>query len=424
MLELSDQLVQANSQLVVSALRAQTDAAAAKQSLEALARSSELDALTELPNRQSLLSRFKYAAAIARRSGTQLAFLFVDLNNFKQINDTLGHGVGDQVLRLVAKRLAIAVRESDTVSRHGGDEFLILLPDISHAADVMQIARQLIAALGRPTRVGKHSMKLTASIGVSLFPRDAGDIDTLIRHADAAMYRAKRGHGGVAFHNCESTENDNMHLPPPERSKEDTEYALPHQIEFLMYLDRKLRDPLMSMPQIHTLIERRVAHLSRLDTGSPDTLRGSTCRAEPAPRTSDLTDAVHAAVAACRPRMDERLQHLTVDIGAGVAGFFGESIHLIHIVSNLLDHASKYANDSGHVTLSVAQSDNSVEITVKDNGIGMSAEDLAAIVEREVGLTAVRDLAGAYGGTLTASSTGHGCGSTFVVVLPNLGRGQ
>jgi diguanylate cyclase (GGDEF)-like protein len=158
-------LVAANEHLVVSALRAQSAADVATHALEVLSRSSELDSLTDLPNRQSFLSRFTYAIAIARRIGTQLALLFLDLNNFKQINDTLGHAVGDQVLRLAAKRLAAAVRESDTVSRHGGDEFLILLTDVSHASDVVQIATMLISALGRPARVGEHVLRLTASIG-------------------------------------------------------------------------------------------------------------------------------------------------------------------------------------------------------------------------------------------------------------------
>jgi diguanylate cyclase len=194
-------LLEVNEQLVVAAVRAQTEAEAATDAFDKLSRSAELDALTDLPNRVSLLDRFNRTIAIARRTGTQLALLFVDLNNFKQINDTLGHGVGDQVLRLAAKRLASAVRASDTVSRHGGDEFLVLLPDVSHATDVVQIAVKLIAALEPPTRVGEHVLRLTASIGISLFPDDGEDARTLIERADAAMYQAKRrGLGGFAFH--------------------------------------------------------------------------------------------------------------------------------------------------------------------------------------------------------------------------------
>jgi diguanylate cyclase (GGDEF)-like protein len=202
-------LIEANEQLVMAALRAQADAEASAHRLELLSRSSELDSLTDLPNRQSLLSRFTYAIAIARRTGTQLALLFIDLNNFKQINDTLGHAVGDQVLRLAAKRLATAVRQSDTVSRHGGDEFLVLLAEVSHPNDVVQIAINLITALGRPARVGEHALRLAASIGISFFPQDGEDTETLIRRADAAMYRAKRnGESGFAFYGSDTSSNE------------------------------------------------------------------------------------------------------------------------------------------------------------------------------------------------------------------------
>jgi diguanylate cyclase len=128
------------------------------------------------------------------------------------------------VLRLVAKRLATAVRESDTVSRHGGDEFLILLSDISRATDVVQIATKLIAALARPARVGEHLLTLTASIGVSLFHRDGEDMDTLIERADAAMYRSKRGNGRFAFH--QSTLPDQDRTTPPAAAAQQQPFSL------------------------------------------------------------------------------------------------------------------------------------------------------------------------------------------------------
>jgi diguanylate cyclase len=293
-------LIEANEQLVMTALRAQADAEAATHKLEVLSRSSELDALTDLPNRQSLLSRFTYAIAIARRTGTQLALLFIDLNNFKQINDTLGHAVGDQVLRLAAKRLATAVRQSDTVSRHGGDEFLILLTDVSHPDDVVPIAINLIAALGRPARVGEHVLRLTASIGISFFPRDGEDAETLIHHADAAMYRAKRdGEGGFAFYES-SASSDEDHAASPVLSalhhplshyraalaeqarrhvqlrdaneqlvlaalsaqnlREAAEQAQRRQMEFLAVLAHELLNPLVPMQHAVALL-----HRARLD---------------------------------------------------------------------------------------------------------------------------------------------------------------
>ena len=195
------ELLAANEQLVVAALRAQTTAEAATRELKQIARAAEVDALTGLHNRVSLQERFDYAVAIAKRVGTGLALLFIDLDNFKQINDTLGHAVGDQVLRVAAKRLATAVRGSDIVSRHGGDEFLILVTDVSYTADVIQIALKLLSAVRLPISIGADALRLSASIGISLFPEDGEDAATLIQRADAAMYRAKRsGGGGFAFH--------------------------------------------------------------------------------------------------------------------------------------------------------------------------------------------------------------------------------
>jgi diguanylate cyclase (GGDEF)-like protein len=146
----SARLLEANEQLVLAVLRAQSDAEAASRALEELLRSAGLDALTALPNRVRLLDRFAGAIAHAKRHGRRMALLFLDLNNFKQINDTLGHAVGDEVLKLAAQRLASLVREEDTVSRYGGDEFLILLTEISQASDASLVADKVIAALGVP----------------------------------------------------------------------------------------------------------------------------------------------------------------------------------------------------------------------------------------------------------------------------------
>jgi diguanylate cyclase len=482
------QLIQANEQLVVSALRAQKDAEAAHHALAVLSRSSELDSLTDLPNRQSLLSRFKYAITLARRTGTQLAVLFVDLNDFKRINDTLGHAVGDQVLRLVAKRLATAVRESDTLSRHGGDEFLILLSDISHATDVVQIATKLIAALGRPARVGEHLLTLTASIGISLFPRDGEDMDMLIERADAAMYRSKRSNGGFAFHQSTSPDQEQTtHSAPAAQQQpfslyraalaeqahrhsqlrdanqqlvlaalgsqglhEEAEQAHRRQTAFLAVLAHELRNPLSSLQQATTLLDRacsdvsqlprvqaliagQVAHMSRLIGDLLDVSRVSTGKLKLERQTIDLTHTIDAAVAACLPHIDSRLQHLTVQMAADSLGFFGDPDRLMQIFSNLLDNASKFSKDGADIALSVAQTNGIFVITVTDTGIGMSAEALSTIFEPFVqdaaavefngrglgiGLTVVRELVLAHGGTITASSSGPELGSTFVVTLP------
>jgi len=197
---LAARMLEANEQLVVSALRDQADAQTAKLSLSDASRAAEIDPLTHLPNRTLMRDRLAQAIAGSKRRATHPALLFLDLDNFKQINDTQGHAAGDEVLKEVAQRLSHAVREADTVSRHGGDEFLVLLGEVSHAADAAFIAGKLLAALREPLWVGDRELHLTASVGISLYPDDGDSIDALIEQADAAMYRAKStGHGQIAL---------------------------------------------------------------------------------------------------------------------------------------------------------------------------------------------------------------------------------
>ena len=187
-------------QLVQTALHAERVAEAATARLSELAYLSQHDPLTNLSNRALMLDRLDNAIALARRQDTRFAILFVDLDNFKRINDTLGHAIGDEVLKLVARRLRSTLRESDTVSRYGGEEFVLLLPDIGCAMDAAPIARSLVNALASPSRAGGYRMELSASIGISIYPQDGEDAQKLIGHADAAMYRAKaRGPGNFEF---------------------------------------------------------------------------------------------------------------------------------------------------------------------------------------------------------------------------------
>jgi diguanylate cyclase (GGDEF)-like protein len=194
-------LAEANEQLALAALHAESVAETAVSELGELARSGQRDALTNLPNRLLMLDRLENAIATARRHETRIAVLFIDLDNFKRINDTLGHAIGDEALKLAARRLQSAVRDSDTVSRHGGEEFLVLLTDISQAADAASIAQKLQASLAAPARAGEHRLHLSASVGITIYPEDAEDAQTLISRADAAMYRSKRrGPGGFEFY--------------------------------------------------------------------------------------------------------------------------------------------------------------------------------------------------------------------------------
>lgn len=150
------------------------------------------DALTDLPNRELFHDRLHNALVQARRERRELALMFVDVDHFKPINDSLGHAVGDSLLRVIADVLRQCVRESDTVARLGGDEFTIILTSLSGAADAAQVAGKIIAAFGQPFQVDGHELTVGVSIGIALFPDDAHDEAMLLRNADAAMYAAKQ----------------------------------------------------------------------------------------------------------------------------------------------------------------------------------------------------------------------------------------
>jgi len=157
------QMLEANEQLVLAALKADEIARTAVGSLGELTRIGQRDALTDTPNRLSMGERLESAIAMARRNERHVGVLFVDLDGFKQINDTLGHSAGDEVLLAASQRLTSAVRDSDTVSRYGGDEFVVLLADIGKASDVAPIAEKMLRALALPARIGGRDMPLQGS---------------------------------------------------------------------------------------------------------------------------------------------------------------------------------------------------------------------------------------------------------------------
>ncbi len=150
------------------------------------------DTLTDLPNRTLLKDRLAQAIAIAHRNDTHVGVMFLDLDNFKYINDSLGHTVGDKLLQSVAARLLASVRSSDTVSRQGGDEFVLLLSEIKRAADAGFAAGKIHISLAAPHHLDQHDLSITASIGVSTYPEDGDDAETLLKKADTAMYQAKQ----------------------------------------------------------------------------------------------------------------------------------------------------------------------------------------------------------------------------------------
>ena len=191
-------LLQANEHLVVATLKAQELAEQVQMAKDKLDHLAYHDTLTGLPNRSLLQDRLNQAIEVARRQGRTLAVMFLDLDRFKHINDSLGHAVGDQLLVSVAKRLVGCVRQSDTVSRQGGDEFLMLLPDIEFAQQAAQFAQKILTALTQPHQVGAQTLHIGVSVGISVYPDDGQDAETLIKNADMAMYHAKE-HGSHNF---------------------------------------------------------------------------------------------------------------------------------------------------------------------------------------------------------------------------------
>jgi diguanylate cyclase (GGDEF)-like protein/PAS domain S-box-containing protein len=168
-----------------------SDVSERKESEERVRHLAHHDFLTDLPNRVLLNDRIAQAVSHADRNRSQVALLFLDLDRFKTVNDSLGHSVGDKMLQEVARRLRGCMRASDTVSRQGGDEFVILMPDVSDAADIARGAQKVLDAVGSAYAIDGHELITTPSIGISVFPSDGVDVETLLKNADAAMYHAK-----------------------------------------------------------------------------------------------------------------------------------------------------------------------------------------------------------------------------------------
>jgi diguanylate cyclase (GGDEF)-like protein len=197
------------------------------------------DALTGLPNRTLLADRVGQAIARAHRRGGKLAVLFLDLDRFKNVNDSLGHAIGDQLLTEVAVRIKACLREEDTAARLGGDEFIISLPDVADAAEAAGVAGRILAELARPFPIGEHQLHADGSIGIALYPRDGNTAETLLRNADTAMYHAKEsGRANYQFFNAQMTERVSHRLS----METELRRALEHG-EFLLHYQ-----PLVSLP--------------------------------------------------------------------------------------------------------------------------------------------------------------------------------
>ncbi len=213
-----------------------SDITQSKQQQEKIKLMAHYDVLTGLPNRALFVDRFHQAIAHSHRTSQQLAICFLDLDNFKPVNDQYGHEVGDQLLIEVAKRIISAIREEDTVSRQGGDEFAILLNDIASFEQYEKTIERIHHTLAQPYIIDNHLHKISASCGVTLYPSDAGDIDTLLRHADQAMYQAKQsGRGHYYLFNTEH----NQAITIKQRQLNEIEYALEND-EFQLFYQPKV----------------------------------------------------------------------------------------------------------------------------------------------------------------------------------------
>jgi len=176
---------------VIGAVMVAQDVTAARELSSKLARLAHHDSLTDLPNRALFTERLGKAVAHAREHGCYAALLYVDLDRFKRVNDSLGHAIGDKLLQAAARRLQGCVRSTDTVSRQGGDEFVVLLTALANITDASTCAENILRALQSTYRIDDHELMLTASIGIAVFPDDAEEGEALLRCADVAMYQAK-----------------------------------------------------------------------------------------------------------------------------------------------------------------------------------------------------------------------------------------
>ncbi|MBT9491347.1 MAG: diguanylate cyclase [Paucibacter sp.] len=473
------QLLQANEQLVLTALDAQTDSQSALQALDEAARTSGLDPLTRLTNRAFTMDRLEHAIMHAQRQGTRLALLFVDLDKFKLINDSLGHAAGDQVLQEVAQCLLSAVRQSDTVSRHGGDEFLILLDDLAEVSDALQVAEKLGDVLAQARAKNKDWGDLSASIGISIYPRDAVTADALIACADQAMYMAKRqGPGGVSFfvdaadplelsplskpaqgqgqaHKQLLLQEANAQLVQATRSMQELQAAAAaaeqRRTEFLANVAGELNNPMSPIriamavlgrpPEAAPLLphaQKIMAHQAAQVRAFVDELlkQGSvTIKADDAlvKLPIELNSLLDHAKHLCRVPLAQRRQVLVCDLPTPALRIDGDALHLTQVFTNLLSNAIKYSHDGGYIQLSLQSRDGQALIKISDAGIGITAQALPNIFEPfgqdvhavglngnglGLGLTVVREIIEAHGGTVRASSAGLGMGSEFVVTLP------
>jgi diguanylate cyclase (GGDEF)-like protein/PAS domain S-box-containing protein len=233
------------------------DVSAARAKSVEMSRLAHHDSLTDLPNRTLFIDRLTQAISLAVRQGKQVAVMFVDLDHFKNINDSLGHAVGDKLLQSVAKRLVTCVRRTDTVSRLGGDEFVVLLSQVEHGEDAAVSARKILRVLALPHIIDNKSLDINVSIGVSTCPSDGLDVSSLMDNADTAMYEAKEhGRNNYQFFRPDMQ----ARLAEKQLIERDLRYALGRN-EFLLHYQPKFNLRTRQITGVEALI--RWAHPQR-----------------------------------------------------------------------------------------------------------------------------------------------------------------
>jgi diguanylate cyclase (GGDEF)-like protein len=434
----SVQLLAANEQLIIAALHANTIAEAAQKTLAELVRSSQRDALTNTPNRILVLERLEGAISMARRRCVPMAVLFIDVDQLRTFNDSMGRAVGDAVLQLMVRRLQSAVRETDTIGRHGDDEFVVLLTELALERDASTVASKMLAALAAASRIDGHVIALSASIGIAVYPKDGATGAELIAAAESAMHAVKqKGGSGYAFHDdamrsdrlprlrgSEHAPNLATTLASPalsdavlplgdlQEANEQlviaalsahelrvlAEEAHGRQIKFMAMVAHELRNPLTPirmaagllnlssmdearLTHLQAIIESQVTHMARLVDDLLDGSRISTGKLRLQYARIDIAAALAMSIETCRPAMQARKHHFDVTSPLPELTMRADPVRLTQIFSNLLDNACKYTPANGHIELSVTSRDQEAVITVRDNGIGITREALPHIFD-------------------------------------------
>lgn len=483
-------LVKTNERLACNERQAQKQAdnsPAGESAVSVVSQQSKTDASTKWQQSKPLdlmLECFAQANEAVNSNDARLALLCLGITNLRHINSTFGHAVGNLAIEQVLNILKELIREGDTAHQQSGDEFILLLTEVSQPADTLLVANRITEALGVPMRVGEHVLHLETSIGIQIYPDDGDDALTLIHKACTAMRQAP---GFIPTKNIIHDESPwdemTLHKSTPLAGQQSSlalteherryarlreangklvlaalsaqelqaaaEQAKAKQTQFLGVLAHELRHPLAPirnaaailakiplneprLAQLQGIIDRQVEHMSRLVSDLLDISRVDNGKLRLEREIIDMTEVIHEAIDTCRPALETRMQSFNIQAPQCAIKVDGDPVRLAQILSNLLDNASKYTPTGGVIGLTVWVEGNALVMTVSDSGIGITAEALPHVFEPFVqdihattfdgsglgiGLTVVRELVEAHGGSVVASSGGSGLGSQFIVTL-------